>query len=95
VCSSDLFNPASNCIIILFIVYVSSLECLLGLVSFTTFTTDLTYKGIEYSVEIKNYPNLDVDYTVFDLYTGDKLHNKAPIVDEIINYIEKNVDLAN
>ena len=66
-----------------------------NVVSFTTFTTDLTYKGIEYSVEIKHYPNLDVDYTVFDLYTGDKLHSEDPIVDEIITYIEENVDLAN
>ena len=62
-------------------------------VSFKTANVDLMYKGIEYGVEIKYHQGGDIDYTVFDSVTGDRLHSKAPIVDEIITYIEENVDL--
>jgi hypothetical protein len=61
--------------------------------SFKTAIVDLMYKGIEYSVEIKYHSG--INYTVSDSVTGDELHSKAPIVDEIITYIEENVDLEN
>ena len=66
-----------------------------NVVSFTTVNVALLYRGIEYDIEIKYYSNLDVDYIVSDSVTGDKLHSEDPIVDEIITYIEENVDLAN
>jgi hypothetical protein len=66
-----------------------------NIVSFTTVNIYLTYKEIKYSVEIRYYNDNDIDYIVSDSVTGDKLHSKDPIVDEIITYIEENVDLAN
>lgn len=62
-------------------------------VSFRAANVDLMYKGIEYGVEIKYHQGGDIDYTVFDSVTGDRLHSKDPIVDEIITYIKENVDL--
>lgn len=52
---------------------------------------DLLYKGVEYSVEIKTYNGGMQSYTVSDLVTGDELHQAAPIVNELINFVKTEV----
>ena len=47
---------------------------------------DLLYKGVEYSVEIKNWHD-DTMCIVTDSVTGEELHCADPIVDEIIDYV--------
>ena len=60
--------------------------------SFTTTQVDLMFKGTEYRVEVKYYDGGFKDYIITYLDTNEEVSYENDVYDEIVEYIENNVE---
>ena len=60
--------------------------------SFTTLQVDLMFKGTEYRVLVNYHCGEDKDYTITYLDTNEEISYENDVYDEIVEYIENNVE---
>jgi hypothetical protein len=60
--------------------------------SFTTLQVDLMFKGTEYRVLVNYHCSDDKDYTITYLDTNEEISYENDVYDEIVEYVENNVE---